>query len=282
MSLSVRKGEFLVLCGASGCGKSTLLRNLKTTLAPHGTKSGSILFCGKPLNDVDLRTQSAKIGFVLQSPDNQIVTDKVWHELAFGLESLGLDTQVIRRRAAEMAAFFGIEDWFYKNVSELSGGQKQLLNLASVMAMQPEVLILDEPTSQLDPIAAGDFLAVLGRINRQLGTSVLLTEQRLEEALPLADRCAVMDKGKIICCGDVKTVGRALKGMEHTMFDAMPAAMRIWAGLETNSDCPVTVSEGRAFLSEYAEHHEIFHVPEKTAKPAGETVISAKQMWFRY
>ena len=282
VSLSVRKGEFLVLCGASGCGKSTLLRNLKTALAPHGTKGGSVMFCGRQLNDVDLRTQSAKIGFVLQSPDNQIVTDKVWHELAFGLESLGLDTQVIRRRAAEMAAFFGIEDWFYKNVSELSGGQKQLLNLASVMAMQPEVLILDEPTSQLDPIAAGDFLAVLGRINRQLGTSVLLTEQRLEEALPLADRCAVMDKGKIICCGDVKTVGRALKGMEHTMFDAMPAAMRIWAGLETNSDCPVTVSEGRAFLSEYAEHHEIFHVPEKTAKPAGETVISAKQMWFRY
>ena len=213
VSLSVKNGEFLVLCGASGCGKSTLLRNLKTALAPHGTKSGSILFCGKPLNDVDLRTQSAKIGFVLQSPDNQIVTDKVWHELAFGLESLGLDTQVIRRRAAEMAAFFGIEDWFYKNVSELSGGQKQLLNLASVMAMQPEVLILDEPTSQLDPIAAGDFLAVLGRINRELGTSVLLTEQRLEEALPMADRCAVMDKGKIICCGDVKTVGRALKGM---------------------------------------------------------------------
>lgn len=92
VSLSVRKGEFLVLCGASGCGKSTLLRNLKTALAPHGTKGGSVMFCGRQLNDVDLRTQSTKIGFVLQSPDNQIVTDKVWHELAFGLESLGLDT----------------------------------------------------------------------------------------------------------------------------------------------------------------------------------------------
>ena len=114
------------------------------------------------------------------------MTDKVWHELAFGLESLGFDTPTIRRRVAEMASFFGIQDWFYKNVAELSGGQKQLLSLASVMVMQPRVLILDEPTSQLDPIAASDFLQTLGRINRELGTTVLLTEHRLEEALPLA------------------------------------------------------------------------------------------------
>lgn len=125
-----------------------------------------------------------------QSPENQVVTDKVWHELAFGLESLGFDTPTIRRRVAEMASFFGIQDWFYKNVTELSGGQKQLLSLASVMVMQPRVLILDEPTSQLDPIAASDFLQTLGRINRELGTTVLLTEHRLEEALPLATHAA--------------------------------------------------------------------------------------------
>lgn len=145
LNLTVHRGEFLVLCGPSGCGKSTLLRQLKTVMAPHGERQGEIIFEGTPLSDLDQREQSARIGFVQQSPDNQIVTDKVWHELAFGLESLGFDTPTIRRRVAEMASFFGIQTWFYKNVSELSGGQKQLLNLASIMAMQPSILILDEP-----------------------------------------------------------------------------------------------------------------------------------------
>ena len=162
---------------------------------------GTILFEGKLLGELDQRTESQRIGFVQQSPENQVVTDKVWHELAFGLESLGYDTPTIRRRVAEMASFFGIQTWFYKNVTELSGGQKQLLNLASIMAMQPSVLILDEPTSQLDPIAASDFLATLGKINRELGTTILLTEHRLEEAFPLATTVAVMDRGALLCTG---------------------------------------------------------------------------------
>ena len=176
LSLSVGQGEFLVLCGPSGCGKSTLLRQLKTTLAPHGRKTGKILFEGIPLDELDQRTQSQKIGFVQQSPENQIVTDKVWHELAFGLESLGMPNEEIRGRVAEMASFFGIQTWFHMEVTQLSGGQKQLLNLASIMVLQPEVLILDEPTSQLDPIAATDFLQTLGRINRELGTTILICD----------------------------------------------------------------------------------------------------------
>ena len=195
VDLTIRSGEFWVLCGPSGCGKSTLLRQLKTVLTPHGVTEGEVYFQGTPLRDVPLRQQAADIGFVLQSPEHQVVTDKVWHELAFGLESLGCDTPSIRRRVAEMASFFGIQDWFHKSVDELSGGQKQLLSLASVMVMQPKVLILDEPTSQLDPIAAADFLQTLGRINRELGTTVLLTEHRLEEALPLATHAAVLDGG---------------------------------------------------------------------------------------
>lgn len=129
---------------------------------------------------LDLKTQAAYIGYVMQNPDNQIVTDKVWHELAFGLESLGYDTRTIRLKVAEMASYFGIQDWFYKNVNELSGGQKQLLNLASIMAMQPKVLICDEPTSQLDPIAASDFLQTVKKINLELGTTIIMTEHRLE------------------------------------------------------------------------------------------------------
>lgn len=247
VDLTIRSGEFWVLCGPSGCGKSTLLRQLKTVLTPHGVTEGEVYFQGTPLRDVPLRQQAADIGFVLQSPEHQVVTDKVWHELAFGLESLGCDTPSIRRRVAEMASFFGIQDWFHKSVDELSGGQKQLLSLASVMVMQPKVLILDEPTSQLDPIAAADFLQTLGRINRELGTTVLLTEHRLEEALPLATHAAVLDGGRLLCTGSPAEVGRRLRGRGHGMFLAMPAAMRIWASVHSADPAPVTVREGRDF-----------------------------------
>jgi len=228
ISFEIKAGEFIVVCGPSGCGKSTLLRQFKTALAPYGEKSGEIYFDNTALSDVSFKDQSTKVGFVLQSPENQVVTDKVWHELAFGLESIGLDTPTIRRRVAEMASFFGIQNWFYKSVTELSGGQKQLLNLASIMVMQPEVLILDEPTSQLDPVAAGEFLAMVGRINRELGTTVIMTEHRLEEVFPMCSRTLVMDEGGIVAYDKPNQVGEYLKNSGHNMFLAMPSAMRIW------------------------------------------------------
>ena len=283
LTLSVRPGEFLVLCGPSGCGKSTLLRQLKTVLAPHGRRSGEILFDGRNLDSLDQREQAEKIGFVQQSPENQIATDKVWHELAFGLESLGYDTPTIRRRVAEMASFFGIQTWFYKPVTELSGGQKQLLNLASVMVLQPKVLILDEPTSQLDPIAASDFLATLGKINRELGTTILLTEHRLEEAFSFASRVAVMDGGRLLCTGTPAEVGAELKSSGNAMFLAMPAAMRIWSATDSTVTCPVSVCDGRNWLLDYAKTHELRPVPEeKKNTPNGETVVSARELWFKY
>lgn len=201
VTLTVPEGAFMVLCGPSGCGKSTLLRQLKTVLAPHGLREGEITFCGTPLAQIPGRRQAAEIGFVQQSPENQVVTDKVWHELAFGPESLGYDTPTIRRRVAEMAGFFGMESWFHRETASLSGGQKQLLNLAAVLTLQPDVLILDEPTAQLDPIAAADLLAALARVNRELGMTVLLSEQRLEEALPLSDRAVVLDGGAVLADG---------------------------------------------------------------------------------
>lgn len=283
LSLQIQKGEFLVLCGPSGCGKSTLLRQLKTVLAPHGIREGSILFEGTLLEEWNQREQARRIGFVQQSPENQIVTDKVWHELAFGLESLGYENGIIRHRVAEMAAFFGMEDWFYKNVTELSGGQKQLLNLASVMAMQPSVLILDEPTSQLDPIAASEFLSVLGKINRELGTTILLTEHRLEEAFPLASRVAVMDRGRLLSVGTPREVGQQLKSMGHGMFLSMPASMRIWAGVETGADCPITVGEGRQWLQAFAESHPLGELPkEEIHADSEEVMLQGEELWFRY
>lgn len=283
INLSINKGGFTVICGASGCGKSTLLRQLKTVLAPHGIKTGEIFFDNVPLSDLDLRRQASEIGFVSQSPNNQIVTDKVWHELAFGLESLGIDTATIRARVSEMASFFGIQNWFHKKVTELSGGQKQLLNLASVMVMQPSVIILDEPTSQLDPISASDFLAILAKINRELGVTVILTEHRLEEALPLSTDTVFMDKGKIICSGTVKEVGNKLREYGHGMFLAMPVAMRIWSSIENSEECPVTVREGNIFLSKFAEKHKIYDVPKRNISYNSEKIVlETSDVWFRY
>lgn len=283
ISFDVSQGEFLILCGPSGCGKSTLLRHLKTCLTPHGVLEGEILFNGKSLKEVDERTQAQKIGFVLQSPENQVVTDKVWHELAFGLESLGCDTPTIRRRVAEVAAFFGIENWFYRNVTELSGGQKQLLSLASVMCMNPGILVLDEPTAQLDPIAASDFLALLGRINRELGVTVILTEHRLEEAFAYATRVIVMEKGEIICDDVPEKVGLHLREKDSGMFLAMPTAMRVWAGVETSLPCPLSVRDGSEFLTERNKEKTLLPLEkEKSHTYSDDIMLTCDEIWFRY
>ncbi len=283
VSFTVQQGEFVILCGPSGCGKSTLLRHLKTCLTPHGLFSGEIHYQGIPLSAMSQREQAQQIGYVLQSPENQVVTDKVWHELAFGLESLGYDTPTIRRRVAEIAAFFGIEHWFYQNVTELSGGQKQLLSLASVMAMQPGVLVLDEPTAQLDPIAAADFLALLGKINRELGTTIMLTEHRLEEAFPFATRVIVMDEGAILCDDKPENVGLQLKDKGSGMFLAMPTAMRVWAAIDTKLTCPMTVRDGSRFLSQRTEEQSLLPLSKKVPPVYPEDVaLECDNLWFRY
>ncbi len=284
IGFTVKQGEFVLICGQSGCGKTTLLRLLKSSLSPFGELSGTILFNGKPLSEYDTKEQAESIGFVMQNPDNQIVTDKVWHELAFGLESLGCKQNEIRTRVSEMASFFGIQTWFYKNVSELSGGQKQLLNLASVMVMQPSVLILDEPTSQLDPIAASEFLKTLEKINRELGTTVILSEHRLEDAFPLADRVLVVDDGKIIVDAVPNEAGKLLKEQNHHMYDALPTPMRIHGCVENRFPCPLTVREGRAWLEAFA-NEKILNasaIPKDAISKTGEPVLELKDTWFRY
>ena len=284
INFTVNQGEFVLICGQSGCGKTTLLRLLKSTLAPFGEISGSICFGGKALSDCDTKEQASKIGFVMQNPDNQIVTDKVWHELAFGLESLGYKQTEIRTRVAEMASFFGIQNWFHKNVCELSGGQKQLLNLASVMVMQPSALILDEPTSQLDPIAAGEFLKTLEKINRELGTTVILTEHRLEDAFPLADRVIVMDEGKIIADTAPNQIGKILQSKSHPMYRALPTPIRVHASVENSLPCPLTIRDGRAWLLEYSKENILNAdiIPKNKTHHNTDTAIEIKDVWFRY
>ena len=305
VSLEIEQGSYVVICGKSGCGKTTLLRHLKSVLTPHGERTGRVLFEGMPLEEVSQRDQSAKIGFVMQNPDAQIVTDKVWHELAFGLESLGCDKDSMRFRVAEMASYFGIESWFHKDVRDLSGGQKQLLNLASIMAMRPSALILDEPTSQLDPIAASDFLNTVRKINLELGVTIVLTEHRLEEVFACADKVVVMDQGEMVLVGSPLRVARELHASGNDMMAALPAPLRIFYGVEAarevglgkaspdkaspekaeSPDAPLTVREGRRWLSRVASDDcaQRDAIPADAPLDAAEhPALSLKEVWFRY
>ena len=280
VSFSVREGEFFLLCGVSGGGKSTLLRHLKSVLTPYGTRSGRVLLDGKPLETWDARTQAQRIGFVLQQPDDQLVTDKVWHELAFGLESLGTDAQTMRLRVGEMASFFGIQTWFDRSVDTLSGGQKQLLNLASVMAMHPDVLVLDEPTGQLDPIAAAEFLHTVQRLNRELGVTVILSEHRLEDALPMADRAAVLEQGRLTALGTPDEVARALLERGSPFFAAMPTPVRVWGGVGAPGKCPLDIRAGRALLETLRPSP--LPATDTPADSDGAPLLQLRECWFRY
>lgn len=277
VNLSINSGDFVVVCGQSGSGKTTLLRMLKKEIAPHGEKQGAVYYKGEDVEKLDDKISAQKIGFVFQKPDQQIVTDKVWHELAFGLESLGYDSDYIRLRVGEMANYFGITSLFRKKTTELSGGQKQLMNLASVMAMSPDVIILDEPTSQLDPITANDFITTLKKINDELGLTVIIIEHRLQEVFPIADKVAVMEDGKVICYDTPRNVCEKLSN--HPMSQGFPSAVRIWQKSGSKGECPLTVKEGRNFINSNFSERKL---PLRNTIPNTEDIITLKDVFFRY
>lgn len=277
VNLSINSGDFVVVCGQSGSGKTTLLRMLKKEIAPHGEKQGAVYYKGEDVEKLDDKISAQKIGFVFQKPDQQIVTDKVWHELAFGLESLGYDSDYIRLRVGEMANYFGITSLFRKKTTELSGGQKQLMNLASVMAMSPDVIILDEPTSQLDPITANDFITTLKKINDELGLTVIIIEHRLQEVFSIADKVAVMEDGKVICCDTPRNVCEKLSN--HPMSQGFPSAVRIWQKSGSKGECPLTVKEGRNFINLNFSERKL---PLRNTIPNTEDIITLKDVFFRY
>ena len=292
INFSIDEGDFVLICGESGCGKSTLLRHLKPELSPHGQVSGDIYYYSQKINDYSSKQLASEIGYVLQNPDSQIVTDKVWHELAFGLENMGLDTQTIRLRVAEMASFFGIQGWFRKNVNDLSGGQKQLLNLASIMAMQPKILILDEPTSQLDPIAAKDFIDTLVRINKELSTTIIMTEHNLEDIYSVCDKVIVMEDGKVICNDTNYKVVDILSGdKNHKMFKSLPTPSKIYNQLneylEGANKSPLTVKDCRQWLNDSMDEVTITKLDDSETEinideKDREIAIELKDVYFQY
>lgn len=283
ISLSIEEGEFIVVCGASGSGKSTFLKQLKSILRPSGTLSGECLFLGRPVDEYDGREEAGYIGYVCQSAREQVVTDKVWHELAFGLENIGCDNDTIRRRVAEVSHFFGIQEWFDEPVSNLSGGQCQLLTLASVLVMQPQVLILDEPTSELDPIAAEDFLNMLHRINSELGITVIMSEHRLENVFEMCDRVICLDDGRLVCFDTPKAVCRQLREQDSQMFSMLPVPVRVWAKLMPEyENVPISVAQGRSFLRDYAGTHTKTKVESDSCVLSDKSVVRLSEIWYRY
>lgn len=280
LSLTVQAGELCAVCGPTGCGKTTLLRMCKPALSPLCTQSGEIQFFGQPLSALDAKTAAAQIGYVMQQPEQQIVTDRVWHELAFGLENLGTPQTVIRRRIAELASYFGMENWLSRDPSTLSGGQKQILNLASVMMMQPRLLLLDEPTAQLDPIAAADFLTTLQRLNRDFALTVVIAEHRLGDVIPVCDRLVVMGRGDLRTDGAPRTVLSSLRA-DDPVLPAMPAAARLWYAVGGTGECPLSVSDARRTLLPQFRA-DIRELPEPQPRAETEPALEFSEVFFRY
>ncbi|WP_042143520.1 ABC transporter ATP-binding protein [Paucisalibacillus sp. EB02] len=287
LSISIHSGEFVVICGPSGCGKSTLLRLIKKELSPFGELSGDIMYAGKSLHDWEERLLIEDIGFVFQDPENQIIMEDVLQEIVFGLENLGYSNLEMRKRVAELVHTFGYEQLLQKKVSELSGGQKQILNLLSVLLLKPKVLLLDEPTSQLDPIAAKDLLLILERINKELGITILLVEHRLEELFDLADRVIMMDEGMIAYHGEPREVIHAIHKQADQRFQIyLPSVSRLYLDTEDSvfmEKIPLNVKQCKTWISTILFHQTTYDTaPEQSETNDVPPVMELKDIYFQF
>ena len=276
-TFSVKKGEKIMLCGASGSGKSTLLRLLKRELSPRGELSGNITLMGKDRSELSDRESAEKIGFVMQSPDSQTVCDKVSAELAFGLESFGVKSGEIQSRVGEMAAFFGIEPLYDRDISTLSGGQKQLVSLCSIMVTDPDILLLDEPTAQLDPVAARELLSILDRLNKEMGVTIIIAEHDPEELFDSCDKILYLSNGKTAF---FDTPAKAAKYFAQNDLEGfLPETAKVFRHL--CSDLPLNVRQGRAQLENLVTE-DITQTDESTAESTEPYALECKNIWQRY
>lgn len=276
-TFSVKKGEKIMLCGASGSGKSTLLRLLKRELSPRGELSGNITLMGKGRSELSARESAEKIGFVMQSPDSQTVCDKVSAELAFGLESFGVKSGEIQSRVGEMAAFFGIETLYDRDISTLSGGQKQLVALCSVMATDPDILLLDEPTAQLDPVAARELLGILDRLNKEMGVTIIIAEHDPEELFDSCDKILYLAKGKTELFGTPALTAKYF--VKNALEGFLPETAKAFARL--CDDLPLNVRQGRAKLEKLG----VTDIPKQAVtdtERAEPYALQCKNLWQRY
>lgn len=282
INLEINQGEFVVICGKSGSGKTTLLRLLKPQLKPHGKQSGKFEIFEKDESALSLRDSASKIGFVMQNPELQCVTTTVCSELLFGLENLGFEPSSAKLRVAETAALFSLEKIIDKKVSNLSGGQKQFLNLAAVTAMNPQILILDEPTAQLDPVSAQRLIDTLIALCREYGVTVIITEHRLEKLIPLCDRLVVLENGRIISNGKPGKINPELLKTNNFLRLSVPLPMRIHAALSLSGDAPTDINGGRKMLLSLLKNG-IPDLPIKNKQTEkGETAVKIKNLFYSY
>lgn len=284
VSLHIEKGEFVVICGPSGSGKSTLLRLFKREIAPHGKQEGAIFFKGTSLEKGDPIDLAKNIGIVFQDPENQIVMDRVQEELAFGLENIGLSTERMRTKLAEMAHYFGIHPLMNEKIHHLSGGQKQIINLASILLMEPELLLLDEPTAQLDPVSSKDFFHMVKQMNEEFGVTILMAEHHLEEALPLADRVIVFNQGKVVFDGPPKEMMKKIwEEQIQEMFPYLPSPSLLYLEYETEAETeniPLTVKEGKRWVQQLHVHER--PLPKEKVLLKGRPILELNNIQFQY
>jgi energy-coupling factor transport system ATP-binding protein len=279
-TLSIEKGQFVVLFGSSGSGKSTVLRLLKKEIQPHGVLKGEMMINGHSLAQDGM--PSSQVGFVFQDPENQVVADDVLHEVVFGLENMGVMTNEMRSRVAEMVHFFGAESLLHRKTHELSGGMKQQINLASVLLMQPDILLLDEPTAQLDPVSTREFLDMLVRLNEEFGMTIILAEHRLDDVFTIADKIVLLKNGKCIAEGEPKQVIETIwDSQEQPFIPNIPTLYLSTTKKENRRDIPLSVKEGRNWVQDLKligqSKEKRFHKEIQNKK-----LVEVKDLFFQY
>ncbi len=289
INFEINEGEFVLMCGPSGSGKTTLLNNIKKELKPSGESSGQIIFDNIAIEDIDKKQSACDIGLIFQNPDAQIVTDTVIQEIAFPLENIGLPTEEIRNRIAEMSTFFGIDKILHENVNNLSGGQKQLVNLCSILVLKPKLLLLDEPTSQLDPIAAYDFLSILRRLNEEFSITIIITEHKLDNVFPFANKVMYLQDGRLKYINDSRNICNDIKNDEvfkYYMPDVAKINLLLKNKYDSFNEVPVALSvrEGMQLLNRMED--VINEIPlqsiSKVEEKNTEELLNVKNLWFGY
>lgn len=274
VSLKIKKGEITLIAGPSGSGKTTLLRHLKKEMMPKGKRSGEILYKNTKLEQLEDINSVKEIGYLFQNPSKQMVMDTVWHEIAFGLENIGMPYEQMKRTVAEVVNFFDLQKIYHKSTDELSGGQKQLVNLAAVMAMHPKVLVLDEPTAQLDPAARKDFLATLEKLHKEFALTIIITSHNLEDIMEMADQCIILNQGRVIEQGIPEDVAKNLQKKQHEFRRSLPQILR----LEEKFQIEPTFSMEMARKNIQKKNYELVEKDRRS----GKEVLKIKHLYAGY
>lgn len=254
INLAINSGDFITIAGDSGSGKTTLLRQFKPELWPVGKREGQILFEGQSISELAKRQSAQSIGMVFQNPDDQLVMDNVIQELAFSLENIDVPADVIQQRIAELVSFLGLQEILYEDVHNLSGGQKQMVNLAAVLILRPKLLILDEPTAQLDPIATKEFISLLNRVHDELGIAIVMSEHILDDVLPLSNKLWILKQGELMADGPTTAVLKQLWTEPH-LRNFIPDVPFLFLNQQIAAqlpvaDLPLTVLTGRELMQQ--------------------------------